>query len=103
VQRWRESGLSAKEYATEIGVNANSLQHWGWRLGSNGEEREASEGERREAPEQERLEFVEVVNRRAAAGAEPLEVVLKSGATVRVPRNFDEDSLRRLLTVLGAR
>lgn len=32
VERWCESGLTAQEYAAEIGVNANTLQHWGWRL-----------------------------------------------------------------------
>jgi DNA-binding transcriptional regulator YiaG len=32
VARWRESGLKAKEFACEVGVNANTLAHWAWRL-----------------------------------------------------------------------
>ena len=32
VARWRESGLTAKEFAAEVGVNAQTLGYWGWRL-----------------------------------------------------------------------
>lgn len=32
VERWKDSGLTAREYAMEIGVNVNTLQHWGWKL-----------------------------------------------------------------------
>lgn len=32
VERWRESGLTAKEYAAEVGLNPNTLTHWGSRL-----------------------------------------------------------------------
>jgi hypothetical protein len=39
VERWRDSGLSAAEYAAEIGVKAHTLSWWKWRLGSGGEER----------------------------------------------------------------
>ena len=36
VERWKESGLTAKEFATEIGVNPRTLSHWKWML-SKGE------------------------------------------------------------------
>ena len=32
VERWRESGLSANEFATELGVNAATLAQWKYRL-----------------------------------------------------------------------
>src|SRR5690349_21110962 len=32
VERLADSGLTAKEYAAEIGVNANTLAGWRWRL-----------------------------------------------------------------------
>ncbi len=32
VERWKDSGLSAKEYAAETGLNAHSLSWWRWRL-----------------------------------------------------------------------
>jgi hypothetical protein len=31
VRRWGESGLTAKEFAAETGVNVNSLTHWKWK------------------------------------------------------------------------
>jgi hypothetical protein len=34
VSRWKESGLTAKEFAVELGISANSLKHWKWRLAS---------------------------------------------------------------------
>ena len=38
VAGWRRSGLTARQYAESVGVNANTLQYWSWRLKS---EREA--------------------------------------------------------------
>lgn len=32
IERWRDSGLTATEFAAEVGVNAKSLSHWKWRL-----------------------------------------------------------------------
>ena len=32
VERLADSGLTAKEFAAEIGVNANTLAGWRWRL-----------------------------------------------------------------------
>ncbi len=34
VQRWAESGLTAKEFAAETGLKASTLSFWKWRLGS---------------------------------------------------------------------
>ena len=32
VERWTDSGLTAKEYAAELGIKAHSLTWWKWRL-----------------------------------------------------------------------
>ena len=32
VERWRDSGLTAAEFAAELGINAHSLSWWKWRL-----------------------------------------------------------------------
>ncbi len=32
VERWRDSGLSVKEFAREVGVNPHTLAGWRWRL-----------------------------------------------------------------------
>jgi hypothetical protein len=34
VERWRDSGLTAAEFAAEVGVNPRTLSYWKWRLGS---------------------------------------------------------------------
>lgn len=114
VERWRNSGLSAKDFANEIGVNENTLKNWSWRVAA--EERAAE----RAAPlarvartEDKPLHFVEVTTAMAAPSAaepaaspppvssEKLELVLPSGMTVRVPSSFEPATLRRLLTVVG--
>lgn len=98
VERWVDSGLSAKEYAAETGVNANTLAHWRWRLGK-------AEGGRRRPPGPAFLEIVRSPEP-APADAGPLErleVVLRSGLRVLVPPRFDGDALRRLVDALEVR
>jgi hypothetical protein len=90
VERWSASGLSAIEFAAEIGVNARTLTYWKWKLGRT---------------ESRRAEFVEVVptSEVAPSGApsEHLEVVLDGGVVIRVPARFDADALRRVVAALG--
>lgn len=100
IDRWRESGLTTKEFAAEIGVNAGTLAHWKYRLSA--EEHRAAMPPA--APSDEAVRFVEV---KGATATEPtssvppaFEVVLASGAMVRVPAHFDAANLRRLLDVM---
>ena len=97
VERWRDSGLSATEFAAEIGVNANSLRHWGWRVNA---ERSRAES-KPSAMEAKALTWVEVSAPEPAptrllpsAPAEKIELVLASGLVVRVPANFEPEGLR---------
>src|SRR5215218_3845912 len=32
VDRWRASGLTADEFASEVGIKSNTLKHWSWLL-----------------------------------------------------------------------
>jgi len=127
VARWRESGLSAVEFAAEIGVNHHTLGHWAWRLGRESA-RESSRptepvrGVKRSLPApppaaaSDAPTFVELVAAPCRAG-EPVvdasttaassttigfEVVLAGGRTVRVPAKFDVEALRCLVAVLEA-
>ena len=103
VERWADSGLTAKEFAAEIGVNANTLAHWRWRLSTRTAPRPRSAA-RTSAPAPA---FVEVVGGAGLVGATeaaaPLELVLRGGLVVRVPAAFDAAALTRLLTTLEAR
>jgi hypothetical protein len=97
VERWGASGLSAAEFALEIGVNARTLTYWKWKLGKPEPHRGAP-----------RPEFVEVVATAPSgiSGAAPLdalEVVLVGGVVIRVPARFDADALRRVVVALEAR
>jgi transposase-like protein len=105
VERWVDSGLTAQEFAAEIGVNASTLAHWKWQL---------AQGARGVAPGVATTPagagFVEVVTPmmgRASASErsapEPLEVVLPGGVVVRVPLRFDAASLRLVVDTLGTR
>ncbi len=93
VERWRDSGLSAKEFAAEVGVKESSLRTWGWRL-------KAKRAERKAATAGESLQWVEVAVP-APQEAEKLELVTASGMIVRVPAGFDIEALQRLLSVVG--
>jgi transposase len=110
VERWRESGLSAKEYAAETGVKASTLSYWSWRLKASDE----PEGGRSKAPEPvaaRRKEsraadgatarFVEL-SATASAPTPALELVLSSGIRVRVTSGFDEATLTRMVRALEA-
>ena len=96
VERWRDSGLSAKEFADEVGVNAHTLRHWSWVLARDATTARADEGAA--------VEFVEVrATPIAAAGDDRVEVVLPNGTTVRIPRRLEATALDRLLAATGTR
>lgn len=115
VERWRESGLTAKEYAAEVGINANTLSHWGWRL--RGEEGRPKKRRRGPGNVAARVGWVEVVTPdgairspatdvEVAPAARPggwFELVVGRGRVIRVPTDFDRDALDRLLAVVEAR
>jgi transposase len=91
VQRWAASGLSAQEFAAREGVRKERLFFWKRRL------RESS------AIAVAGVSFakVEIQPARAKVTSAALEVVTRSGHTVRLGADFDEGALRRLLTILG--
>jgi transposase len=100
IERWKDSGLSAKEFASETGINARSLSWWQWQLGTNAKEPTLAcprRRRRRSPKDAPPMTFVEVS---APAASAALEVVLRSGRSIRVPTGFDEPTLERLLVVL---
>jgi hypothetical protein len=80
---WRSSGLGARAFAEREGLRVGSL--WAWK--------------RRFEPEAP-LKLVPVVVRNETRAASTLEVVVNGRYAVRVPPDFEEMSLSRLLAVL---
>jgi hypothetical protein len=86
------SGLSMADYAVEIGVTAATLYQWRRRLSSRVVASQGGGGPR----------LVEVTVAPDGVGAaDPLVVRVAGGRrTIEVPRGFDSEDLRRLVTVL---
>jgi hypothetical protein len=94
VERWRDSGLSAEQFASELGINAGTLKFWGYKLGKEGRAAarpERSQGSAAPTP------FVEV---RREPTASFFEVELGNGRRLRVPAAFEASVLERLLPIL---
>lgn len=101
VERWKDSGLTAKEFASELGINAGTLQQWKYQFegerrgtrkaGTRGGDKRAGAGVR----------FVELATPVTSPGAS-LEVHVGSYRVV-VPAGFDAAALKQVLAVLETR
>jgi hypothetical protein len=116
VECLRDSGLSAKEFAGEIGVNPWTIAHWKWRMGAE-RRGKLKPGKRHEDPTPQT--FVEITpgtvsqvealipsrpsKHPKVPEPEPLEFVLHSGLRIRVPVLFDAGTLRGVVAVLEGR
>ena len=84
VSAWRSSGEGVRSFARRYGVNPKRVWWWARRLA---------------AEDSIRFHPVRVV----ASRVEPdglIEIELRDGRRVHLPRRFDEEDLRRLLRVL---
>jgi transposase len=103
VERWKDSGLSAKEFAAEVGISARSLTWWKWRLGSpvavTAKRARTKRARGARAPKVSPLTFVEMT----AVSSEPIEIALPSRICVRVRAGFDDATLKRVLDALERR
>jgi transposase-like protein len=96
IDRWKDSGLTAKEFAAELGINAGTLQVWRYKL----------RGDRRQRPRTKAssdtiLSSLVEVRPPVIAGVDHrLEIEVANGRRVRVGIGFDVDTLRALLAVL---
>jgi hypothetical protein len=88
VAQWKASGLTAAEFAQRHNVGEASLRWWRWKLGTASKKAVTS------------MTFVEIPAPVRRAG---LELVLDDRVVVRVPPDFDEPVLTRLLDVLERR
>ncbi len=99
VERWTDSGLSAKQFAAETGINAGTLQWWKCRL-------------RKQAGEQPRVirrkgsrpivsSLIEVRPLTAVVD-DRFEIELNNGRRLRVPRAFEANAVKALVAALEA-
>lgn len=111
VERWKDSGLSAKEFASETGLKASALTFWSWRLRKAGSEVVArvesspsTNRKRAKSPSstQPMPQFVELSASTTARASSMIELVLNHGIHVRVPTGFDEATLTRLVRAVEA-
>ena len=98
VAAWRRSGQTAKAYASSIGVKAETLTHWAWRL-SYEQRRQRSTKRKPGAANGAPAAMIEVV-RTGGRAANGFELALGSGHRVHVPVEFDAAALKRLIAVL---
>jgi hypothetical protein len=100
VDRWKDSGLTAKEFAAETGINAGTLQFWRYKL-ARGTPASVRRRARRAAASIV-SSIVEVRPAAPAAEESRFEIEIGNGRRVRVPMVFDATALRSLLSVLDA-
>jgi len=98
VAGWRRSGLTAKQYASSIGVKWGTLSHWAWQLGKTGRQRR---GRRTRAAEAKAAPpvLIEVVGR-GDGGEDRFELQLPDGRRLHIPARFEAAALRQLLDLL---
>ncbi len=105
VEQLQSSGETVAAFARERGLNAWTLYEWRRRLGVRPPQRLSTmhqPGAQVAVPTHSAFLPVRVTAQPTppVASAEPLEVVLAGGRRVRVPSNFDDAALRRLVSVL---
>lgn len=98
VERWKDSGLTAEQYAAELGINAKTLQFWRYKLRKLAATSKSPRVAKHAAAESV-LPLVEVHSTTVDAGGFELEV--GGGRRLRIPWGFDEAALERLLLVLS--
>ena len=106
IEEWKESGLSAKAFATPLGIRPRTLAWWRWKLEAsrpsrNRRSKKASVAITR--PTVTTISPLTFVEMTAPIATEALEVVLPTTARIRVRPGFDDATLGRLLDVLERR
>jgi transposase len=99
VERWKDSGLTAKEFAAETGINAGTLQFWRYKL-----KHTRPTARRTAKPSSDAIlsSLVEVHAPASVVVDERFEIELGNGRRVRVAAGFEPAALKALLAVLEA-
>jgi transposase len=107
VERWRDSGLTAKEFAAEAGLKASLLYNWSSQLSAAARSGSFLQGDIGVKPARSTttaLPRVIELPVAAVASAPAVIELLFGDVRVRVPSGFDEATLTRVVRALvGAR
>jgi hypothetical protein len=89
LERWSASGLSQRRFCEERGISLSTFTYWRRRL-------------RGESEVESQVPFIPVEIKPPQGSRRPshYEVRLESGARIRVPFDFESDSLLRLIDLL---
>jgi len=98
IERWKDSGLSAEQFAAELNINAGTLRYWKYALG-----KEARSATVKTASGSVKASDLIEVRQSAAAPSDAFELELGSTRKLRIPAQFDAAALERLLAVLERR
>ena len=101
VERWKDSGLTAAEFATEIGVSAKALSWWKWQLGRTAPA--AKPRARRSRTPKAVVTPLTFVEMSTPVKSEPIEIVFPSGIRVWVSASVDAEALGRVIAALEGR
>ena len=99
VERWKRSGLPAKEFAAGENLSARSLAWWKWQLG-----RRARLGQAKSlSPRRPKAKktFLPVVVKPPIARATSIEIVVRENVRLRVSHGFDVALLAQVVAALG--
>ena len=97
VEQWKQSGLTARVYAEQAGLNAGTLCYWKWRLSRDARMQKPAGRTRRRRPRKPKL--VELTP--LTVVDERVEIELSNGHRLHVPSRFDADALARLVEIVG--
>ena len=100
VERWNDSGLSAEEFAAELGIKPGTLRFWKYALGKEKRTGAPAGGKGAAAPVREA--FIEV-RPAVTVASRSFELELGSERRLRIPADFDPAALERLLSLLERR
>jgi len=98
VERWKDSGLSAEQFAAELGIKVGTLRYWKYAFEK--EARPAAAPKSR-AASAKAADLVEV--RPLVVTGATFELELSGQRKLRIPAQFDAAALGRLLAVLEHR
>jgi transposase-like protein len=99
IERWRDSGLTAEQFAAELGINAGTLRFWKYRLGKDSAVGEAGERKPRTRNAPQAASLVEV-HAATMVASSPFVLELGKDRRLQIPSQFDASALERLLSVL---